>query len=417
VKPQNVLLAPSGPKLADLGVIRVDDPTDPDAGALTASGAVPGTLRFLAPEVIFGQPAGPKADAYALAMVAYEALTGRSPRPAMTLGELVHGAWEPVTLVSAARPKLGTSFDAPFAAALDLDPNRRLGPLAFAAELWQAVTAWAAAPAVATDAARPAGTDDAPTVLDGVAAPDAADDSAPSAGTATEGSIPEAHTTAAAGAVETEGVADAVTAPAAPITEVAALSGIARPNPTAFLPGEDTTGVDRPAGRRPRVLPESVRAEPVSQVLVALVIVAVVLGLVVVGLLVTQGGSTPAATAPGASGPDASGSGPASSAAATPSPTAPDPAAAARQALEDVKAAIEQARGGRDGLKGADANELADLADDIGRALEAGDYESAHSATEKLAERVDKVGDELDKASRDALVRAVDALLTAIPPA
>jgi serine/threonine-protein kinase len=403
VKPQNVLLAPSGPKLADLGVIRMDDPSDPDAAGLTASGAVPGTLRFLAPEVIFGQPAGPKADAYALAMVAYEALTGRSPRPAMTLGELVHGAWEPVTLVSEARPELGPGFDAPFAAALDLDPSRRLEPLAFAAELWEAVTAWAVPPVIAGTTPP---TVAAPVPLERAAVTD------------------DAALTDAGGAdADADTVADAPD----PATEIAALSGVARLNPMAYpadykRAAADRSAVGRPAADRPVadrpavgpsvVAPGDAPTGPASRVLAGLGIVTLALGVIVVGLLLSGGGSTPGSSLPGTSEPVASTPAPTQS--PTPAIT-PGAADAAQQALDAVLVAIERARGGRDGLKGGDANELDDLANDVGRALDASDFEAARSATDRLAERADKVSKGLDKARREALANAIVALQAAIP--
>ncbi|TAK01892.1 MAG: serine/threonine protein kinase [Chloroflexota bacterium] len=429
VKPQNVLLAPSGPKLADLGVIRVDDPSDP-AADLTASGATPGTLRFLAPEVIFGQPAGPKADAYALAMVAYEAITGRSPRPAMTLGELVHGAWQPITPVSEARPELGSAFDAAFAAALDLDPNRRLEPMAFAAELWHAVSAWAAAPAAA-DGAKPAVAPDPSERGEDAASADGADAVDVGGGIDVDGAtvvgagidvdgrtdIAEAGLPGSAGidaaTVEANPLADTVEVPG---TEIAVISGVARPNPTAFRPGDDTTAEGRPIVARPSEVSASQSTDEITRVGAGLARVAVVIGIVVVVLLAVRGfaGGT---LAPDASASAAAESGPVPSAAATPSPPVPGPAAAALQALDDVKAAIERARGGRDGLKGNDANDLVALADDVGQALEAADYAAARSATEELAERVGKVADELDEARREALQGAVEALQAAIPPA
>jgi serine/threonine-protein kinase len=391
VKPQNVLIAESAPKLADLGIVRVDDPSDPDAAALTANDAMPGTLRFLAPEVIFGEPAGPKADAYALAIVAYEAITGRSPRPAMTLGELVHGAWQPVIPVSEARPELGPKFDAPFAAALDLDPSRRLEPLAFAAELWEAVTAWAVSPTV-VDTAPPA-----------VAA---TTDSAAVATAAATGAGSAAMTDA--GGADSDTVVDAPD----PATEVAALSGVARLNPMAYPADYARAADDRPAVGRSVVVPDDAPTDRPSRVLTVLGFLAIALGLVVVGLLFSRGDSTPGSSLPGASEPAASTPGPTQS--PTP-PTTPAATDAAQQALDAVLAAIEQARGGKDGLKGGDANELDALAADVGRALDASDFEAARSATDRLAERAEKASKELDKARRDALLGAIDALQAALP--
>jgi hypothetical protein len=149
-------------------------------------------------------------------------------------------------------------------------------------------------------------------------------------------------------------------------------------------------------------------------VLRGLGVVAIALGVVVVALLLSRGGSAPGSSLPGASVPGvASTSGPTQS--PTPSPT---PAAdAARQALDAVLVAIEQARGGKDGLKGGDANELVSLANDVGRALDAGDLAAAHSATDRLADRVEKVSKDLDKRRRAALLAAIEELRAAIPSA
>jgi len=46
---------------------------------LTKPGQVMGTLDYLAPELIKGQPASPASDIYALGCVVYECLAGRAP--------------------------------------------------------------------------------------------------------------------------------------------------------------------------------------------------------------------------------------------------------------------------------------------------------------------------------------------------
>jgi len=135
VKPQNILLGASGPKLADLGLVRLTDRRDGIAPDLTATNITIGTLRYLAPEVLDGEPAGPPADAFALAMVAFQALTGESPRPAITLGDLIEAAGRPARLVSRVAPELGPTYDDAFAAALALDPGQRTDVVAFATSL------------------------------------------------------------------------------------------------------------------------------------------------------------------------------------------------------------------------------------------------------------------------------------------
>ncbi|MEV4416020.1 protein kinase [Catellatospora sp. NPDC049609] len=75
VKPGNLLVRPDGTLLlTDFGIARRDGAT-----ALTATGAVIGTLSYLAPEQVLGHPATARSDVYALGVVAYECLTGRRP--------------------------------------------------------------------------------------------------------------------------------------------------------------------------------------------------------------------------------------------------------------------------------------------------------------------------------------------------
>jgi eukaryotic-like serine/threonine-protein kinase len=77
IKPQNVLVTDEGEpraKLMDFGVARLTD-----AAAMTAPGDVVGTLAYMAPEQAEGQPAGPEADVYSLALMLYESWSGAHP--------------------------------------------------------------------------------------------------------------------------------------------------------------------------------------------------------------------------------------------------------------------------------------------------------------------------------------------------
>lgn len=74
LKPQNIILAPDGPRLIDFGIAKVDDQT-----AITRTGVAPGTPGYLAPEVITEQRVSPAADMFALAGVMFFAATGERP--------------------------------------------------------------------------------------------------------------------------------------------------------------------------------------------------------------------------------------------------------------------------------------------------------------------------------------------------
>jgi eukaryotic-like serine/threonine-protein kinase len=86
VKPGNVLIREDGlTKLADLGIATASDGT-----RITRSGTVLGTAAYMAPEQLEGRDAGPPADIYALAAIAFEALSGRKPREGRTPMEIAH---------------------------------------------------------------------------------------------------------------------------------------------------------------------------------------------------------------------------------------------------------------------------------------------------------------------------------------
>ncbi len=77
VKPENVLLADDGRvKVADFGLARAFDA----AATHTATGGLlVGTVSYLAPELIEGRRADPRADVYAAGVLLHELLTGRKP--------------------------------------------------------------------------------------------------------------------------------------------------------------------------------------------------------------------------------------------------------------------------------------------------------------------------------------------------
>jgi hypothetical protein len=77
VKPANVMLAGDGPvdvKILDFGLALMQD-----EHTLTARGDVPGTLAYISPERLSGEPARPAADVWAVGVILWEALTGRHP--------------------------------------------------------------------------------------------------------------------------------------------------------------------------------------------------------------------------------------------------------------------------------------------------------------------------------------------------
>jgi len=81
IKPANLILEPGGRvRLADFGIARTID----DAATITDSGELVGTITYLAPEILSGDPATVASDVYSLGAVSYELLAGRPPYQAET---------------------------------------------------------------------------------------------------------------------------------------------------------------------------------------------------------------------------------------------------------------------------------------------------------------------------------------------
>ena len=75
VKPQNILIERGGrARLTDFGSARMDGDT-----TITRTGAVVGTLAYMAPEVVTGRRGDARSDVFALGMTLFHAATGRLP--------------------------------------------------------------------------------------------------------------------------------------------------------------------------------------------------------------------------------------------------------------------------------------------------------------------------------------------------
>ena len=76
IKPANLIIEPDGRvRLADFGIARTLD----DRATITGSGELVGTISYLAPEILRGEPATPSSDIYGLGAVTYELISGRPP--------------------------------------------------------------------------------------------------------------------------------------------------------------------------------------------------------------------------------------------------------------------------------------------------------------------------------------------------
>ncbi len=146
IKPANVMLTRQGAvKVMDFGLARIESST------LTAAGEILGSAAYMAPEVIQGQPADPRSDNFALAVMAYELLTGERPFGGATVSAIIHNVVrsQPRSPRELNR-KLPPEYDAIFSRAFAKDPAERYSrALDFAEAL--ASCAWGGAE-TATDA-------------------------------------------------------------------------------------------------------------------------------------------------------------------------------------------------------------------------------------------------------------------------
>jgi peptide/nickel transport system substrate-binding protein len=139
VKPANILIAQRDRStgehvyLTDFGLIR----RMAHATSLTRTGQFMGTIDYVAPEQIRGQPVDGRADVYSLGCVLYECLAGRPPFASdLEVTVLYAHLEEPPPAVTAVRPDLPPAIDGVVAKAMAKRPEERFesaGALAEAA--------------------------------------------------------------------------------------------------------------------------------------------------------------------------------------------------------------------------------------------------------------------------------------------
>ncbi len=124
VKPENVLLADDGRvKVADFGLARA---LSADSQHTRTTGLLLGTVSYLAPEQVLGNPCDARADVYAAGIVLFEMLTGTKPYEADTPIQVAYRhVHERVPAPSTRRAGIPPAVDRLVLRATDPDPDGR----------------------------------------------------------------------------------------------------------------------------------------------------------------------------------------------------------------------------------------------------------------------------------------------------
>jgi serine/threonine-protein kinase len=150
IKPANVMIDSTGTtKIMDFGIARITD-----ARTCTPTGMVMGTVEYMAPEQILGEAVDGRADQFALAVVAYQMMTGSTLFGPNTVATLTYKTVnEAPPLPSTRNAALPRSVDAVLAKALAKKPADRFASCSeFAGALTQAFADAPTAPLAAPTA-------------------------------------------------------------------------------------------------------------------------------------------------------------------------------------------------------------------------------------------------------------------------
>jgi eukaryotic-like serine/threonine-protein kinase len=136
IKPSNIMITPRGEvKLLDFGLALGNSLGTPDQ-RLTTTGALVGSMHYIAPEHISGEPHDARSDIYGVGVTLYEMITGRLPIEGSThiqviAGHLQHAPVPP----NQTNPKIPAALSATVMRALAKNPRER----------WQTAEAFLAA--------------------------------------------------------------------------------------------------------------------------------------------------------------------------------------------------------------------------------------------------------------------------------
>jgi serine/threonine-protein kinase len=126
IKPENILIGRDGDvKVADFGIAVVAD-----AEVTSPGSTIPGTLRYLSPEQLNGDPPGPASDVWAAGAVLFECLTGEPYRSNVSYDQLASASSQEVRVPSELVADLPPEVDDIVLRACDPDPDMRFDDVA-----------------------------------------------------------------------------------------------------------------------------------------------------------------------------------------------------------------------------------------------------------------------------------------------
>src|SRR6185503_15106853 len=123
VKPENILIERESdrPLVTDFGIARLAE-----AKPLTATGQVLGTVHYMSPEQVSGEPLDGRSDLYSLGIVGFRALTGRLPFDSETASAvLVAHVTKPAPMLAQVAPRVPSAIAAVIDRCLAKEPAAR----------------------------------------------------------------------------------------------------------------------------------------------------------------------------------------------------------------------------------------------------------------------------------------------------
>lgn len=128
MSPANVIVRPGGSlTIIDLGIGH-----EVDSATMTADDMLAGVPKYLAPELIRGEPATGRSDQYSVGVIIHELITGQSPFPAadQVATALHHQLYSTPTPLDEVNPAVQPSLATAVLRSLDKEPERRFASMA-----------------------------------------------------------------------------------------------------------------------------------------------------------------------------------------------------------------------------------------------------------------------------------------------